>query len=77
MTAPNPEQAAMQTFSSGSAFRSGGGFSNFIARPSFQDAAVNNYIRKYTKGLTSANFNMSGRAYPDVAANGCVLFSCT
>lgn len=50
-------------------FTSGGGFSNYFARPAYQDAAVtayleaNNYFPNYT-GL----FNASGRAIPDIAA---------
>ena len=66
MTDPNPETAV-------SFFKSGGGFSNYIARPSFQDAAVQSYIDNFTGNLSSTAFNRSGRAYPDVAANGYVL----
>ena len=65
VTDPNPEEAVNE-------FKSGGGFSNYIARPSFQDAAVQNYIDQYTGNLSSTAFNRSGRAYPDVSANGCV-----
>ncbi|KAF8523792.1 subtilisin-like protein [Hysterangium stoloniferum] len=48
---------------------SGGGFSNFFAQPSYQTAAVSTYLTALgatNKGL----FNVSGRAYPDVAAQG-------
>ncbi|KAG6836128.1 hypothetical protein H0H93_011087 [Arthromyces matolae] len=48
---------------------SGGGFSNYFGRPSYQNAAVASYLTglgtKY-----SALFNKTGRAYPDIAAQG-------
>ncbi|CAL1715197.1 unnamed protein product [Somion occarium] len=48
---------------------SGGGFSNYFARPSFQDTAVTTFLN--TLGSTNAGlFNTTGRAYPDVAAQG-------
>ncbi|KAF9063505.1 family S53 protease [Rhodocollybia butyracea] len=48
---------------------SGGGFSNIFARPSYQADAVGGYLS--TLGNTNANlFNPSGRAYPDVSAQG-------
>ncbi|KAJ7684326.1 subtilisin-like protein [Mycena polygramma] len=48
---------------------SAGGFSNYFSQPSYQTAAVEAYLTKLGtefKGL----FNVSGRAYPDVAAMG-------
>lgn len=62
-------------------FGSGGGFSNIYDRPSYQSAAVNNYLTKYLPAqnipsYTDFNapgnglFRKSGRAYPDVAAIG-------
>lgn len=48
---------------------SGGGFSNYFARPSYQSTAVTTFLNKL--GSTNAGlFNTSGRAYPDVAAQG-------
>lgn len=48
---------------------SGGGFSNIFPRPSYQDDAVTNYLNSL--GNTNAGlFNTSGRAYPDVSAEG-------
>ncbi|RDX48143.1 subtilisin-like protein [Lentinus brumalis] len=48
---------------------SGGGFSNYFARPSFQNTAVSTFLTKL--GNTNAGlFNTTGRAYPDVAAQG-------
>ncbi|KAI0339424.1 subtilisin-like protein [Trametopsis cervina] len=48
---------------------SGGGFSNYFARPSYQSTAVSTFLTKL--GSTNAGlFNTSGRAYPDVAAQG-------
>ncbi|KAH9923397.1 subtilisin-like protein [Epithele typhae] len=51
-------------------FKSGGGFSNFIARPSFQDTAVQSYIANFTGNISAEAFNRAGRAYPDVSALG-------
>ncbi|TBU30571.1 subtilisin-like protein [Dichomitus squalens] len=48
---------------------SGGGFSNYFARPDYQSTAVSTFLTKLgstNKGL----FNTTGRAYPDVAAQG-------
>jgi len=48
----------------------GGGFSNaYPKRPSWQDAAVSNYLKKATLP-PSTSFNNTGRAYPDVSAVG-------
>ncbi|KAI0675673.1 peptidase S8/S53 domain-containing protein [Trametes maxima] len=48
---------------------SGGGFSNYFAQPSFQASAVSSFLSKL--GQTNAGqFNKTGRAYPDVAAQG-------
>ena len=48
---------------------SGGGFSNYFGRPSYQDGIVD----KYLEGLGNGNaglYNASGRGYPDVAVQG-------
>ncbi|KAL0573726.1 hypothetical protein V5O48_008222 [Marasmius crinis-equi] len=48
---------------------SGGGFSNYFARPSYQSAAVTTFLNRL--GSTNSGlFNTTGRAYPDVAAQG-------
>ncbi|KAJ4470134.1 peptidase S8/S53 domain-containing protein [Lentinula aciculospora] len=50
-------------------FPSGGGFSRLFAQPSYQTSAVSTYLARI--GSTNAGlFNASGRAYPDVAAQG-------
>ena len=59
-----PEQAVFQLYPSG------GGFSNVFPRPAFQEAQVANYLSKYPPPYPASTFNASGRAYPDVAANG-------
>lgn len=46
---------------------SGGGFSNVFPRPSWQDEAVQSWMQS-TGGGGNGNYNSSGRAYPDVAA---------
>lgn len=49
----------------------GGGFSNYTTRPSYQDAAVLNYLNHHGVLLPPLSlFNSSGRAYPDVSAVG-------
>ncbi|CAO1631225.1 unnamed protein product [Sympodiomycopsis kandeliae] len=45
---------------------SGGGFSNYFKRPSYQDAAVSSYIPKLNKNVLPF-INQTGRAYPDLA----------
>jgi tripeptidyl-peptidase-1 len=53
-------------------FTSGGGFSNFFARPSYQDSAVNSYFGKNAPPINPpANvYNATGRGFPEVSANG-------
>ena len=51
---------------------SGGGFSGLFAQPSYQSSAVSGYIS--SQHLTaSPQFNISGRAYPDIAAIGGII----
>ncbi|KAF3761352.1 tripeptidyl peptidase [Cryphonectria parasitica EP155] len=50
-------------------YASGGGFSNYFARPSYQDAVVEQYIASLD-GQYAQYYNQSGRAYPDIAAQG-------
>ncbi|KDR73332.1 hypothetical protein GALMADRAFT_72684 [Galerina marginata CBS 339.88] len=60
-TTGNPTETAA-TFSSG-------GFSNFFGQPSYQSTAVASYLKAL--GTTnSGKFNTSGRAFPDVSAQG-------
>ncbi|KAL9102071.1 MAG: hypothetical protein Q9163_002752 [Psora crenata] len=64
----NPEVAA---FSATNNFASGGGFSNYFTRPHYQNN--DNVITDYIKGLNGkfdGLYNKSGRAYPDIAAQG-------
>lgn len=50
-------------------FTSGGGFSDYFARPAYQDAAVAEYLTANQNFPKYAGlFNLSGRAYPDIAA---------
>jgi len=50
-------------------FGSGGGFSNYFARPAYQNAAVTPFLKAL--GNTNAGlFNATGRGIPDVAAQG-------
>lgn len=58
----NPETAVER-------FASGAGFSNYFGVPDYQQKTVNDYI-KSLNGLHDGLYNKSGRAYPDVAAQG-------
>ena len=64
-----PEVAAFDTFRSGAVFTSGAGFSNYFARPKYQEDAVAGYL-KQIGSLNAGLYNVSGRAYPDIAAQG-------
>jgi tripeptidyl-peptidase-1 len=62
----NPEIVAVDP---ANGFVGGGGFSNYFARPSYQDAVVPAYITSLD-GRFKNLFNASGRGYPDIAAQG-------
>jgi len=48
---------------------SGGGFSNYFPRPSYQTTAVGNYLKTMAGKLPDqSKWNNTGRAYPDVSA---------
>ncbi|KAF3921084.1 Aorsin [Arthrobotrys entomopaga] len=50
---------------------SSGGFSNYFARPDYQNEAVSNYLSSQQDPKTfAAYFNSTGRGFPDVAAQG-------
>ena len=51
-------------------FPSGGGFSNVFPRADFQKVAVAGYLERFSPGYAPDLFNASGRAFPDVSANG-------
>ncbi|KAM5532589.1 hypothetical protein V8D89_013715 [Ganoderma adspersum] len=52
-------------------FPSGGGFSRTFPRPNYQNRAVTKYLNNYVPKSYGADvFNHTGRAYPDVSANG-------
>ncbi|KAG1868043.1 peptidase S8/S53 domain-containing protein [Suillus tomentosus] len=46
---------------------SGGGFSNYFARPAYQEAAVSEYLAMLAPDTFKGIYNSTGRAYPDVA----------
>ncbi|CAD0097283.1 unnamed protein product [Aureobasidium mustum] len=50
-------------------FVSGGGFSNYFSRPSYQEGHVEEYVRGLDSEL-KPYFNAQGRGYPDVSAVG-------
>ncbi|KAJ5115896.1 hypothetical protein N7456_000244 [Penicillium angulare] len=47
---------------------SGGGFSEYFARPSYQDQLIQNYISRHGPEQWRGMFNAGGRGIPDVAA---------
>ncbi|KAK7696298.1 hypothetical protein QCA50_000952 [Cerrena zonata] len=49
---------------------SGGGFSDTFSRPSYQDAAVSKYLSNLPNGTHAGLYNRTGRAYPDISAQG-------
>ncbi|KAH9915208.1 subtilisin-like protein [Fomitopsis serialis] len=65
-SSPRMESAAYQP----GYLSSGGGFSNTFALPSYQQTAVQDYLTNYPPPYSSSLFNSSGRAYPDLSANG-------
>jgi len=62
----SPEVAASDP---SSGFASGGGFSNYFPRPDYQSGVVPAYISGVEPAY-SGFYNSSGRAYPDIAAQG-------
>lgn len=50
-------------------YASGGGFSSYFSRPSYQAATVEKYIESLG-GKDAAYYNGAGRGYPDLAAQG-------
>ncbi|KAG1782847.1 peptidase S8/S53 domain-containing protein [Suillus placidus] len=56
------------------AYFSGGGFSNYFRRPSYQDDAVLAYLATLAPGTYKGLYNSTGRAYPDVSSQS-VSFS--
>ena len=56
-------------FDPGNHFVSGGGFSNYFPRPSYQAVVVSDYI-KSLNGQFDGLYNSSGRGYPDISAQG-------
>ena len=55
-----------------SVIRSGGGFSNYFAMPSYQASYVQSYLQANPPPYDPSVYNSSGnsRGYPDLAANG-------
>ena len=51
-------------------FYSGGGFSNVFDRPSWQNAAVEKYLKNHAPKYGEGVYNRSGRGFPDVSALG-------
>lgn len=60
----------MCSSSTGAAITSGGGFSVFASRPTWQATAVSAYLRSGAVLPPAADFVSGGRAFPDLAAIG-------
>ncbi|RYP09762.1 hypothetical protein DL764_001097 [Monosporascus ibericus] len=66
-----PEVVAYRPASAGhGAYTSGGGFSNYFPTPRYQRAEVAAYVEGLGDAKYDGLYNASGRAYPDVAAQG-------
>ncbi|KAH7119913.1 tripeptidyl-peptidase 1 precursor [Dendryphion nanum] len=69
-----PEEAVYRAATNNSGvfrdlYASGSGFSNYFPRPVWQDRTVSNYV-KNLNGTYDSLYNKTGRAYPDLAAQG-------
>lgn len=58
------------TSQTGGLITTGGGFSIYFPRPSYQDAAVQAYLSRAPNLPPTSMFNSKGRGYPDVAILG-------
>jgi tripeptidyl-peptidase-1 len=56
-------------------FTSGGGFSNYTIRPSYQDAAVLGYLKGDGLRPPDGKFGVNNRGYPDISAAGSQMFT--
>ncbi|KAJ7093316.1 subtilisin-like protein [Mycena belliarum] len=63
-TVLNPESACADVI------YSGGGFSNYFPRPSFQQPQVANYFAAHNPPYSTTKYNAAGRGFPDLSANG-------
>lgn len=54
-------------------FTSGGGFSNYFPRPAYQARVVSDYLSQHIGNEFAGLYNVSGRGYPDIAAQGVQL----
>jgi tripeptidyl-peptidase-1 len=67
-TKVGPEIAANDK--TGSMITTGGGFALYNERPSYQDSAVQAYLRSSAQKAPESYWNSANRGYPDVSANG-------
>jgi len=56
-------------------FTSGGGFSNWTARPSYQDSAVEAYFASNGLRPPAGTYGVNNRGYPDISAAGSQVFN--
>ncbi len=63
----NPEMVA---FDARTDFVSGGGFSNYFSRPSYQNQAVSVYLEDHLGSQFDGLYNREGRGIPDISAQG-------
>lgn len=62
--------ATQHTSPEKSVYFSSGGFSDFFPRPKYQEGAVSTYLKDHLGSKFHGLFNASGRAFPDIAAQG-------
>jgi tripeptidyl-peptidase-1 len=67
----NLEHSAMKSNNAG--FDSGGGFSQWLPRPAYQDTAVKAYLNGDNDLPSQQYWNSTNRGYPDVAAVGAAV----
>ncbi|KAF2089662.1 tripeptidyl peptidase-like protein [Saccharata proteae CBS 121410] len=65
----SPEVAAYDDLGDDDIFASGGGYSNYFSMPSYQEDVVTSYTSSLGD-LYAGLYNTTGRAYPDIAAQG-------
>jgi tripeptidyl-peptidase I len=66
---PTDPETEIVAYNPNNHFHSGGGFSKYFPRPSYQDAVVPTYIDSLGT-LYSGLYNAIGRGYPDISAQG-------
>ncbi|PRP74620.1 peptidase S8 and S53 domain-containing protein [Planoprotostelium fungivorum] len=67
LTSSSETTAALDT---GASISTGGGFSLYVPRPSYQDSAVNGWLSNGPSKPAASSYNSSNRAIPDISLSG-------